>query len=277
MLKLGQIQTLYAVRHSDFGMYLAEEQGSNEQVLLPKNQVSSDLHVGDTLSVFLYKDSEDRPVATTAAPVLTLGGLAVLPVKEVNQVGAFLNWGLAKDLFLPYKEQTYRVKAGDYALVTLYLDKSDRLCATMKVYDCLETESPYQKGDMVSGIVYEVSENFGAFVAVDNRYSALIPKKELFRRLNPGDQIEARVTTVKDDGRLDLAIREKAYLQMDTDASLILEKLEAAGGFLPYHDKSDAKEIMNVFSLSKNAFKRAIGRLWKEGKIELTDSGIRAK
>lgn len=277
MIKLGQYQTLTAVKQTDFGMYLAEPETPEERVLLPKNQVPKDLRTGSTIEVFLYKDSEDRLIATTARPALTLGGLAVLPVKEVTRIGAFLSWGLAKDLLLPYKEQTWRVKAGDYVLVTLYIDKSERLCATMKVYGSLETNSPYKKDDTVSGIVYELSDNFGAFVAVDNRYSALIPKKDLFRRFTPGERIEARVSDVLPDGKLNLTVREKAYLQMDADAALIEQKLTEAGGFLPYHDKSDAEAIKAAFSLSKNAFKRAVGRLLKEGKIELVEGGISSK
>ena len=278
-MKLGEIQTLVAVRRSDYGMYLAEstQAGEKQQVLLPKNQTPSDLKPGDPIEIFLYRDSEDRLVATTTRPPLTLGGLAVLPVMGVTKIGAFLNWGLAKDLLLPFSEQTHRVKAGDYALVSLYLDKSHRLCATMKVYDYLETASPYQKDDLVTGTVYELNENFGAFVAVDNRYSALIPKQELFRSLTPGTSIEARVAGIREDGKLNLSIREKAYLQINPDAEMIEDKLRANGGFLPFHDKSPAEAIKQEFSLSKNAFKRAVGHLLKEGKIELTENGIRLR
>ena len=277
MMQLGHIQTLTAIRRTDFGMYLADPEDTDAQVLLPKNQVPGTLQTGDTIQVFLYKDSEDRLIATTSTPALTVGGLAVLPVKEVTRIGAFLSWGLSKDLLLPYKEQTYPVKAGNYVLVSLYVDKSERLCATMKVYSHLETNAPYQKDDNVSGIVYELSDNFGAFVAVDNRYSALIPKKELFRKLVPGDRIEARVSGIREDGKLNLTLREKAYLQMDDDAALIEEKLKAAGGYLPFHDKSDPEDIKQVFALSKNAFKRAVGRLLKEGKIELKEDGIQLR
>lgn len=276
MLKLGQVQTLIVVKKTDIGIYLSDDAGAAERVLLPKNQTPADIGLGNTIEVFLYKDSEDRLIATTTVPPLTLGGLAVLPVKEVTPIGAFLGWGLAKDLLLPFKEQTSRVNPGDEVLVTLYIDKSERLCATMKVYTCLATDAPYQKDDRVTGVVYEVSPNFGAFVAVDNRYSALIPKNELFSKLTPGDHIEARVASVKPDGKLDLTLREKSYLQMDSDAALIYGRLVEAGGFLPYHDKSGAEEIKEAFNLSKNAFKRAVGRLLKEGKIELAEGGIRS-
>lgn len=278
MLKLGEIQTLFAARRSDYGMYLAETAKTSQDtpvVLLPNNQTPRELSPGDPIEVFLYRDSEDRLVATTTHPALTLGGLAVLPVKEVNRIGAFLSWGLAKDLLLPFSEQTYRVKAGDYALVSLYIDKSSRLCATMKVYSHLETDAPYQKEDLVSGIVYEISNTLGAFVAVDNRYSALIPKQELFRPLTPGEQINARISGIREDGKLTLSLRDRSYLQIQPDAVLIEERLKENGGFLPLHDKSPADAIGQELSLSKNAFKRAVGHLLKEGKITLEENGIR--
>ena len=278
MLKLGEIQTLFAVRRSEYGMYLAETAKTSQDapvVLLPNNQTPRELSPGDPIEVFLYRDSEDRLVATTTHPALTLGGLAVLPVKEVNRIGAFLSWGLAKDLLLPFSEQTYRVKAGDYALVSLYIDKSIRLCATMKVYSYLETDAPYQKEALVSGIVYEISNTLGAFVAVDNRYSALIPKQELFRPLTPGEQINARISGIREDGKLTLSLRDRSYLQIQPDAVLIEERLKENGGFLPLHDKSPADVIGQELSLSKNAFKRAVGHLLKEGKITLEENGIR--
>ncbi len=310
MIKLGEVQTLEVIKTTDFGIYLAEpgsdavdavpapaskttvqwknpygssqkRPGHNPQakydpnkVLLPKNQVPEGIKPGDSLEVFIYKDSEDRPIATTSIPVLTLGKTALLRVKEVTSIGAFLEWGLAKDLLLPFKEQTARVHTGDDVVVSLYIDKSERLCATMKVYDLLDCNSPYKKDDRVIGTVYEILDSFGAFVAVDNRYCALIPTKELHRTLKVGDSVEARVTQVKEDGKLDLSIREKSYMQLDSDAELIFERLKEAGGFLPYHDKTDSETIKDQFSLSKNAYKRAIGRLMKEGRITISDTGI---
>lgn len=275
MIKLGELQTLEVNKKTDFGVYLCEKgQGNETRILLPKNQVPADLNTGDEIEVFIYKDSEDRPIATTTIPALTLGKTALLSVKEVTTIGAFLEWGLVKDLLLPFKEQTERVHTGDDVLVALYIDKSDRLCATMKVYDYLDCNSPYHEGERVMGIVYELIESFGAFVAVDNRYCALIPTKELFRNLKVGDSVEARVIGVKEDGKLDLSIREKSYVQMDSDAELIFQKLQEASGFLPYHDKTDSTIIKAQFNLSKNAFKRAIGRLYKEGRIVITESGI---
>lgn len=274
MIKLGENQILKVIKTSDFGVYLGEFANSEEKVLLPKNQVPKDIKIGEEINVFIYKDSEDRIIATTTIPQLTLGKTALLRVKEVTSIGAFLDWGLAKDLLLPFKEQTARVHTGEDVIVALYIDKSNRLCATMKVYDYLSCDSPYKKDDRVIGIVYEIIDAFGAFVAVDNLYCGLIPVKELHRPLKPGDSVEARVIHVKEDGKLDLSLREKAYVQMDADAEMIFKKLQEADGFLPYHDKTDSEVIKVQFNLSKNAFKRGIGRLLKEGRIHITDSGI---
>ncbi len=276
MIQLGKIQTLTVVKTTDFGVYLADNSDTKKEdtILLPKNQLEAGTKVGDELSVFVYKDSEDRPIATLITPKLTLKEIALLKVKEVTSIGAFLDWGIAKDLFLPFKEQTHPVTAQEEVLVSLYIDKSKRLCATMKIYDLLQTNSPYQKDDKVTGMVYEIIPAFGAFVAVDNKYSGLIPNKELHVNVTPGQTITARVTMVHADGKLDLSLREKTYIQLDSDSELIYEKLTAAGGFLPFHDKSEPEDIKKEFNLSKNAFKRAIGRLMKENRIKILDNGI---
>lgn len=274
----GKKQTLVMIKRVEFGIYLAETMNDMEnKVLLPKKQVPADMEVGDPIDVFLYKDSNDRPIATVKEPKLTLGQTARLRVVSVGKVGAFLDWGLEKDLFLPYREQTTQVKAGDEVIAALYLDKSERLCATMKVYPYLQKESPYQKDDVVTGMVYEISHNFGAFVAVDDKYSALIPKKELYGELHVLQQISARVTGVKEDGKLDLGIRQKAHLQMSEDADKVLSLLREKKGFLPLHDKSSPEQIRETIGMSKNEFKRAIGHLYKEHLIMLESDGIRLK
>jgi predicted RNA-binding protein (virulence factor B family) len=180
-----------------------------------------------------------------------------------------------KDLLLPYKEQTRKVEEGDQVLITLYIDKSQRLCATMKVYDLLSTDSPYKKEDMVEGIVYDAIDSFGIFVAVDNKYSGMLPKNEVFTPIKIGDTVKARVLQVREDGKLTLSLREKAHVQMDTDSKFILARLKAAGGQLPFNDSSDPESIRQEFNMSKNAFKRAIGKLYKAGSVTLTDDGIR--
>ena len=277
MLKIGETQTLIIEKQVPFGVYLAEE-GGEERVLLPKLQVPAGAAVGDKVEVFLYRDSEDRMIATCRQPKLQLGQVGWLDVVQVARIGAFLDWGLDKDLLLPFREQPRtRVREGQEVLVAVYLDKSGRLCATMNVYPYLRTDSPYTAGDQVTGTVYETSRNFGAFVAVDSIYSALIPKKELVRDIRIGETVSARVTAVKADGKLDLSIREKGYLQMDTDMARILARLQADGGTLMLSDKSSPEEIREQMGMSKNEFKRAIGHLYKEGKIVIEKDRITMK
>ena len=244
------------------------------RILLPKNQLAGETP-GDIVTVFVYKDSEDRPIATKLLPKAELSQVAALSVTQVNRIGAFLDWGLPKDLLLPYREQTKPVGEGDTVLVAVYADKSGRLCATMKLYPYLRTDSPYKKDAHVTGRVYEISNNFGAFVAVDDCFSGLIPKKDLFYPLSPMQTVEARVAGVLPDGKLTLTLREKAHVQMEGDAALVLSALRAAGGFLPYHDKSSAEDIKARFSLGKNAFKRAIGHLYRDRLITIDEDGIR--
>ena len=275
-MKLGEYQKLKVIKKVEFGVYLAEHEGDETRVLLPQKQVPADAKLGDEIEVFLYKDSKDRIIATTNQPKLTLGGLAVLEVAEIGKIGAFLDWGLEKDLFLPYKEMTKKVQPGDEVLVTLYIDKSRRLCASMKkLYDLMRTDSPYKKGDTVNGRIYEFGHDFGTFVAVDDCYSAMIPAHEDCSHLQIGDVIEAKVTGVKPDGKLDITMREKAYLQIQKDAEKIEKLLDSYEGSLPFNDKAAPEVITHETGMSKNEFKRAVGHLLKEGKIQITEKNIR--
>ena len=271
---IGKKVTLMVVKIVEFGVYLGTEQ---DKVLLPAKQVPKGTELGDPVEVFIYRDSKDRLIATVKEPAITLGEVKALKVKDAGRYGAFLDWGLEKDLLLPFREQTAKVKAGDECLVSLYVDKSGRLCATMKVYEKLRKDSPYKKDDRVQGRIYEISDNFGWFVAVDDTYCALIPAREASGRHRVGDRIEARVTAVKPDGKLDLSLREKAFIQMDLDAANLLEDLAGRGGAYPFTDRADAGLIRQETGLSRNAFKRAVGRLLKEGRIEITDREIRLK
>ena len=277
MIRLGEIQQLKVVKKVDFGIYLADsdETSKEEKILLPAKQVPEGTEIGDMLEVFAYKDSKDRLIATTRRPKLVLGEVGVLPVAQVGKIGAFLDWGLEKELLLPFKEQTKKVKEGENVLAAVYIDKSSRLCATMNVYKFLELDSPYKKEDKVTGCVYQISEEFGAFVAVDNRYSALISKKELYGDVKIGDEIHARVTGVKEDGKLDLSIREKAYIQMGMDAEKVMGIIESFDGVLPFNDKARPETIKRETGMSKNEFKRAVGNLLKAGKIEIAENCIR--
>ena len=277
MLLLGKKQTLMVVKTVDFGVYLAEskEAEAKERVLLPIKQVPEGTKEGDTLEVFIYKDSGDRLIATTREPKLEVGGTALLKVSQVTKIGAFLDWGLEKDLLLPYHEQTVRVQEGEEYLVALYVDKSSRLCATMKLYPYLSTRTPYAAGDEVEGRVYEISQNFGVFIAVDDRYSALIPAREAAGKYRPGTILKLRVTEVKEDGKMNVSDRKKAYQQMGEDGEMVMK--EEFAGVLPFDDKASPQVIKREFGLSKNAFKRAVGGLLKAGRIEIKDGHIYIK
>lgn len=276
MIQIGQKQELEIVKVVDFGAYLAPSAAQAEdRVLLPRRQVPEGAGIGDRLKVFVYLDSEDRRIATVREPKLVMGQVAELEVAQVNRFGAFLDWGLEKDLLLPFKQQRGRVEQGEKALVSLYVDKSGRLCATMNVYKNLSNDSPYQAGDQVVGRVYERSDNFGAFVAVDNKYSGLIPLQELYGEAELGKDVRARVTKVLEDGRLNLSIREKAYLQIDKDAEKVLKLLDGYEGALPFNDKAAPEVIRHETGMSKNEFKRAVGRLLKEGKVQIGERTIR--
>ena len=274
MIELGKKQTLKVIRMKDFGVYLGETAESELSVLLPKKQVPEGTKIGDDLEVFIYKDSEDRLIATTGVPKLQVGETAVLEVKEVSKIGAFLDMGLEKDLLLPFKEQNHKVRQGEKCLVALYIDKSQRLAATMRVYAYMSNQSPYKKEDRVTGTVYEIKEELGAFVAVDNQYYGLIPKRELLSTIHEGDVVEARVTKVRDDGKLDLSPKEKAYIQMDADSELVMKVIDEFDGVLPFNDKASPEVIKREFDMSKNAFKRAVGHLLKEGKIKINEKTI---
>lgn len=277
MIEVGTKQTLRVLNRTDFGIYLGEgEAEKEEKVLLPIKQVPPGIQEGEELTVFIYRDSKDRMIATTREPLLVLGEVAMMTVKEVTPIGAFLDWGLEKDLLLPYKEQKYKVTPGEQYPIWLYIDKSGRLCGTMRIYDCLQADAPYGKDAEVTGMVYELHDKIGAFVAVDRKYHAVVPKKELFEKISVGQMITARVTEVRSDGKLNLSLRKKSYQQMDEDINVVLKMLERYNGVLPFTDKSvDAQRIKEECHLSKNAFKRAIGRLLKDGKIKITDTEIK--
>lgn len=274
--KIGEIEHLKVIREKDFGVYLGHKDSKehDEAVLLPKNEATG-LKVGDEVNVFIYRDSDDRVIATKKTPAILLNQVKPLMVKEVNKVGAFLDWGLSKDLFLPYKEMLRKVKEGDTILVKLYIDKSNRIAASMKdLWKFLSTNSPYQRGDVVKGRVYELGKDFGTFVAVDDKYSAMLPKFEKTKKLSIGDEIMARVIAIKEDGKIDITMREDAYKEIESDSEIILKLLNEYAGVLPFTEKASPEVILRETGLSKNAFKRAVGHLYKERKIIIQNSAI---
>lgn len=274
MIKIGTMQSLTVMRETPQGIYLNEVKGKDKDILLPKSQVPEHTEIGDEIEVFVYRDSEDRMIATINKPKIMMGELAPLKVVSISRIGAFLDWGLERDLFLPFKEQIGRIHKGETHLVGIYKDKSDRLCATMKVYDLLKSDAPYSINDMVMGTIYSIKEAYGAFVAVENKYHGLIPLKELYGDYQIGDTISLRVRARRPDGKLELSLRKSTHLQMEDDAQKIMNELEKHHGKLALHDKSDPELIKRELGMSKAAFKRAIGRLMKEGAIEIKENGI---
>ena len=305
-MKLGEWNILRIDRIKDVGAYLTDGKGLEctwkrsesakapeeiMDVLLPTRQIPEGLEIGDNVEVFLYRDSEDRIIATTHTPLIKLGEIKKLKVKSVSDIGAFLDWGLSRDLFLPFKEQTVKVQQEKSYLVKLYIDKTGRLAASMKIASALKPNDTFKKGDHVKGIVYNVKKDFGVFVALYNKaildengedekrnavitYSGLIHSSEVFENLYVGDEVTCRVVKAREDGKLDLAIRDEIPLQMEKDAEMVLDIIKSYGDKLPFNDKADAAIIKREFGLSKNAFKRAVGRLYKNKLIEISDDGI---
>ena len=277
MFEIGRKQELKAVKTVDFGVYFSEEGIETERVLLPKKEIPEDLKIGDKLNLFLYKDSSDRLIATMREPKICVGEIALLKVNGVTKIGAFLDWGLEKDLFLPFKEQTTKLSVGDEVLVRAYVDKSGRLCASMKIYRYLRTDSDYLKDDRVNARIYEISENYGAFAAVDDKFSALIPKREILSDIRVLDVVEARVTGVLEDGKLNLDLRDKAYMTINKDADYVRYLIRSYDGVLPFNDKTSPEVIKRECNMSKNQFKRAVGHLLKLGEIEIGEKVIYSK
>jgi hypothetical protein len=275
-MEIGTYQTLRVLYQKDFGIFLGHE-GDDKGILLPKSQVPEHVSVGDELTVFIYKDSEDRVIATMKRPKLVVGEIALLTVREMTKIGAFLDWGMDKDLLLPYKEQQGNLQPGEQVLVTMYVDHSERLCATMRIYKRLKADSPYHEGDMVSGIVYGINPDIGVFVAVDHRYYGMLPRQKAFAKYKIGDTVTLRVAALRQDGKLNLSEGKPAYQQIEADAEKILAVMAEFEGELPFGEKAAPEVIKRELSMSKAAFKRALGQLYKAGKVELSDEAIRLK
>ena len=286
MIELCKLNNLRVVREAKFGLFLSEDDMSKESVLLPRKEVPEGTKIGDNLSVFIYLDSEDRPIASLRKPSIELGKVACLEVVQITKIGAFLNWGLDKDLLLPFKEQIKPVrlgeidssiKEGDKIPVMLYIDKSGRPAATMRVYNYLLEGGNYLVDSAVEGRVIEINPEMGIFIAIDDKYFGMIPIREIHKEIKLGDLVYGRVTSVRDDGKYMVSLTQKAHIQMDDDGNFILKVLKEAGGYLPFGDKSDAEDIKDKFQMSKNAFKRAIGHLYKDGLIVLGPKSITLK
>lgn len=259
----------------DFGMYLeGDEEG---KILLPERYVPEDLEVGDEIEVFVYLDNEERLVATTLEPKAMVGDFAYLEVAWVNEYGAFLNWGLMKDLFCPFREQKKRMVLGNSYIVHVHLDEeSYRIMASAKVEHYLETlpsPSPYNVGDKVNALIWQKTE-LGFKAIIDNRYQALIYDSQVFRNLHTGDKVEAYISNIRPDGKIDISLQQSGRQHTEDFAEYLLRYLQYRGGRCRLGDKSSAEEIKEQFQVSKKTYKRAIGDLYKRRLIIITDEGI---
>ena len=275
MIELGRTNRLQALRMTSVGMFLGHSSG--EDVLLPNKYVPETLAVDDFINVFVYTDSEDRIIATTLLPLLERDEFGVLKVVSVTSFGAFLDWGLEKDLLVPHREQAEPMEIGQSYPVYVYYDKTtDRLVGSTKINKFLEEgEMPdLEVGDEVGLLVYERTD-LGHNVVVNNRYRGLIYASETFRVLRPGDQIQGYVKHIRDDFRIDIRLQKAGYEKVEPNAQLILDKLEQSNGFLPLTDHSDPQVIYRMLEMSKKTFKQAIGALYRERRIVLEEKGIR--
>ena len=258
---------LCVLQNTSIGSFL--DLGNGDKVLLPFAEQTERPAEGENVRVYLYRDKGSRLTATMRTPILKTGELGVLKVAEITRIGIFLDNGMPKQLLVPFKEQICTPKPGGSALVYLYRDKSGRQAATMRVYQHLSNEAPYHAEDRAEGFVYEVNPDIGVFVAVDNRYFGLIPKAEVYENYRYGQTVSCRVLRVREDGKLDLAVREKSYAAIEQDAEAVLAEIRKQGGKLPYADKADAKLIEETYHMSKNQFKRALGSLYRERKVAI--------
>ena len=272
-IELGKFNQLKVVKFVDFGLYL--DGGDDGEILLPLRYVPEGVKEGDVLNVFLYLDNEERLVATTQTPLVQVGEFAFLEVNWVNQYGAFLNWGLMKDLFVPFREQKMRMVQGKSYIVYCYQDKeSYRLMASAKVNKFLSNEMPpYQEGQEVDILIWQKTD-LGFKAIVENKFAALLYDSEIFQSLRTGMRLKAFVKQVREDGKIDLILQQAGPRKVDDFAETLLQYIRDHNGFTSFNDKSDAEEIYNTFGVSKKTFKKAVGELYKMRLISLQPNGI---
>lgn len=273
-IRLGRYNQLEVVKKVDFGVYLdGDEDG---EILLPQRYVPEGCEAGDVLNVFIYLDMEERLVATTLQPYVQVGEFACLEVAWVNQYGAFLNWGLMKDLFVPYREQKAKMVKGGRYIVYVYIDEeSYRIVASAKVEHFLSKEYPeYEAGEEVDALVWQRTD-LGYKVIVDNKFYGMLYHNEIFQPLQPGKRVSAYVKQVRGDGKIDLELQKGGFEKVDSFAETLLQYITEHNGYITQNDKTDAVEIYNTFGVSKKTFKKAVGDLYKKRLIILEEGGIR--
>lgn len=271
MVETGQLNRLKVIREVEFGVYL--EGGREGGILLPRAEVPAGTRLGDRLQVFVYLDTNDMPIATTKRPRAQVGQFANLKVAEVNEVGAFLDWGLPKDLFLPYNEQTRRLKPGESVTVFLYLDNTGRIAATTRLEKHFDPAPEYHQGQLVELLVWRRTD-IGYLVILDNRAQALLHQQDIHRPVRVGQRLPGFVKQVREDGKITVMLEKPGYARVDPLAQQVLNYLEARNGFCALGDKSDPDAIRETFGVSKKAYKMALGQLMKSGRIQQDEQGI---
>lgn len=273
MIKIGEYNQLDIIRETPQGLYLANQEGN--EILLPNKYVPEAFQIWDTLDVFVYLDHEERPVATTLKPYIQLNEFAYLRCKVVNEIGAFMDWGLEKQLFVPFKEQARPMKEGNGYIVYMYMDdQTNRLVGSSKTRKYLSNVNvTVNQYDKVNILVTHLTEK-GANVIINQKHEGLIYIENIFEDIRTGDIMEAYIKKVRDDEKIDVVIQPEGYKSIEPNAEFIYEELKAAGGFLPLHDKSSPEEIKNHLGLSKKLFKKAIGALYRDKIIAIKEDGI---
>ena len=272
MLEIGKFNDLEVLREVDFGYYLHSDKGD---ILIPRKYVPEGTKIGDILHVFVYTDSEDRLIATTLNPIAVVGEFAAMRVKDVTNFGAFLDWGIEKDLLVPNSEQHRKLYVGQTTVVRLCLDqRTERVIGVGKLNPFLKKDlSALEEGQAVNLMVYDQTD-LGFMVLIDDQYSGMLYENEVFEPLEIGARRKGFIKKVRPDGKIDVRLYKEGVAGIDASKDIILKKLKASKGFLPYHDKSDTEDIKRAFQMSKKSFKKAIGGLYKEGKIQILEDGI---
>jgi len=272
--ELGKTNKLTILKNSDFGLFLdGQDLG---EILLPKRYVTPDMKPGGEVVVFIYLDGEERYTATTEKPAAEVGQVAFMKVRSIEKAGAFLEWGIMKDVLVPFSEQKVKMEPGKYYIVFLYVDKiTERITASMKLEKFIHKSPPdYTPGEEVDGIIVQ-STDLAYKLVINNRHFGLLYKNEVFKPFMVGQKLNVHVKKVRDDGKVDLAVDAPGHVKLDTNSQKILDRLTSEGGFLPFHDKTDAEVIYRHFGISKKVFKASIGQLYKQRKIEILPHGIK--
>jgi predicted RNA-binding protein (virulence factor B family) len=274
IIKVGEYNTLPVARAFDFGLYLGE---GKDVVLLPKRFVPPGVDVGDTLKVFVYHDSENRLIATTQQPIGIVGDIVNLKVVSVTNQGAFMDWGLMKDLFVPKSKQLEGMRVGGYYLVKIYLDEqTGRVAASEKIEPFLSNEQLTVKElEPVDLLVYRRTD-IGYVVIINNRHTGVLHFNDIYQEIQVGDSLKGYIKNIREENKIDVAVGKVGYQRVEDEAGKVMRLLRENNGYLPYNDKSDPEEIYAFFGMSKKTFKMTTGNLYKNRKITFTQTGIKA-